>query len=217
MRARFCVKAKNMSTTDTIPTEHGRGIPTPAAFGRRLAAARENLHLSLEDAAHQTRIHSQRLKWLEEGNIAAFGSITYARSFIRAYSAFLGVDPARYLQTLPERGQLGGSRDYRYLTESQGCWLRERDTGAHSPLREARTPAIRVIKSPIPAGARTFGVMLAATAFWAMHLLDTQASMKPGQPMEPTSQLEPLPIKGRQPGHAIETRTAIAAAEPVAR
>jgi transcriptional regulator with XRE-family HTH domain len=206
-----------MSTNENIPGGQRRGVPTPAAFGRRLALAREGLQLSLEDAAHQTRIHSRRLRWLEEGNIAAFGCITYARSFIRAYSAFLGVDPARFLQTLPERGQLGGRGNYRYLTESQGCWLRERDS-AHSPLREAReAPAIQIIKSPIPAGARTFGIMLAATVFWTMHLLDTQASMKAGQPMEPTSQLEPMPLKSRPPGQAVEARTAIAAAESAAR
>lgn len=190
----------------------------PVAFGRRLAAAREDLHLSIEDAAHETRIHSQSLRWLEEGNIAAFGSITYARSFIRAYSAFLGVEPGGYLKTLPERGQLGGRHNYRYLTESQGCWLRERDSASHSPLREAReTPGIRMIKSPIPAGAKMFGVMLAATAFWAMHLQDTHAKMNPAQLVEPLDQLDRMPIKGRQPGQVVLTQPAIAASGPVAR
>lgn len=164
-------------------------------FGRRLIAAREQRGLSLDDAAHETRIPAARLRWLEQGNIAAFGSITYARSFVRAYSAFLGVNAADYLAALPERGALGGRRDYRYLTESQGEWLREREYSLYSRLRAApdRPVMIRQISSPIPAGVRAFAVMLAATAFWGMHLAEVHADVQAHAKPQPTPPLKVSP------------------------
>jgi hypothetical protein len=97
----------------------------PATFGQKLVAAREQRDLSIDDAAHETRIPVQRLKLLEAGNFAGFGSMTYTRSFVRAYSEFLGVDCTAIIEELPQ-GVLGGEHDYRYLTRSHGAWLRER-------------------------------------------------------------------------------------------
>ena len=171
----------------SLPTDtHGPLPPTPTAFGRRLIHARETRGLSLADAAHETRIRARELRWLEEGNIAAFGCMTYARSFVRAYSTFLQIDATTYLRSLPARGALGGSRDYRYLTESHGAWLREHECASPSRLRAApQAPVLQQIKSPIPAGVRAFAVMLAATAFWGMHLADVHADVKSYAPVKP--------------------------------
>lgn len=151
------------------------GTDLPASFGRIFAARRTKLGLSREDVAYETRIHARWIRLLEEGNVAGFGCITYARSFIRAYSAFLGVDPAAYLKALPERGVLGGESDYRYLTRSQGAWLRERETSLANGRSGGReTPRLRRIQSPVPAGMMVFVLMLVTTAIWAMHLTDSQ-------------------------------------------
>ncbi len=148
------------------------GADLPASFGRIFVARRKKLGLSREDAAHETRIHVRWIRLLEEGNVAAFGSITYARSFLRAYSAFLGVDASAFLKALPERGVLGGPRDYRYLTQSQGAWIRERE--GSQPTSPPAMPGLRHIRSPIPAGLTVFVLMLATTAMWAVHLTDMQ-------------------------------------------
>lgn len=151
----------------------------PATFGQMLTAAREKRGLSINDAAHETRIHARWLRLLEAGNVAAFGSMTYARSFVRVYSEFLGVNAEDYLKTLPEGGVLGGERDYRYLTRSHGPWLRERDSGGPERLSTPDVPRVRHIKSPLPAALAVFVLLLAATAMWGMHVAETQANVEP--------------------------------------
>ncbi len=148
-----------------------------ASFGQMLLAAREKRGLSIEDAAHETRIPAQRLRYLESGNIAAFGSLTYARSFIRQYSDFLGVDASSMLEELPE-GALGGERDYRYLTQSHGPWLRERATRLESVAAPA-TGQVRSIKSPLPAAIAIFVFVLAGTAMWGKHVAEMHSQVEP--------------------------------------
>jgi cytoskeletal protein RodZ len=151
-----------------------------ASFGQMLLAAREKRGLSIEDAAHETRIPAQRLRYLESDNIAAFGSLTYARSFIRQYSDFLGVDASRMLEELPE-GALGGERDYRYLTHSHGPWLRERATHSEGMTAPAAN-GVRSIKSPLPAAIAVFVFILAGTAMWGKHVADMHSQVELAAP-----------------------------------
>lgn len=147
-----------------------------ATFGRMLIAAREMRGLSIEDAAHETRIPAQRLRYLESGNIAAFGSLTYARSFMRQYSDFLEVDASSMLEELPE-GALGGERDYRYLTQSQGPWLRE--PASNERVTTPTEGRVRSIKSPLPAALTVFIFVLAGTAMWGKHVADMRSQVEP--------------------------------------
>lgn len=149
----------------------------PATFGQMLTAAREKRGLSIDDAAHETRIPAQRLRLLESDNIAGFGSMTYARAFIRDYGEFLEVSTDEVLESLPE-GVLGGERDYRYLTQSQGPWLREREQPSER-LTVPATNRLRSIKSPLPAALAVFVTVLAGTAMWGMHVAETQAQVEP--------------------------------------
>lgn len=141
-----------------------------------LIAAREMRGLSIEDAAHETRIPAQRLRYLESGNIAAFGSLTYARSFMRQYSDFLEVDASSMLEELPE-GALGGERDYRYLTQSQGPWLRE--PASNERVTTPTEGRVRSIKSPLPAALTVFIFVLAGTAMWGKHVADMRSQVEP--------------------------------------
>lgn len=184
--------------------------PMTTSFGQLLTGAREKRGLSIADAAHETRIPAQRLRYLESGNFAAFGSMTYARSFIRQYSDFLGVDATAMLEELPE-GVLGGERDYRYLTQSHGAWLRDR---AASPERVTAPYArrTRTIKSPLPAAIAVFVLILAGTAIWGMHVMESQQQVVPGAlkalPVAedaemPVAQGTTLPVTAAQPAKLI--------------
>ena len=177
-----------------------------ASFGQMLIAAREKRGLSIEDAAHETRIPAQRLRYMESGNIAAFGSLTYARSFIRQYSDFLGVDATTMLEELPE-GALGGERDYRYLTESHGPWLRERST----QMESATAPTagrLHSIKSPVPAAIAVFVIILAGTAMWGKHVADMRSQVEPAAlkalPIGDDEETQPASVAGT-PGTAVGT------------
>jgi transcriptional regulator with XRE-family HTH domain len=96
-----------------------------APLSETLKAAREARGLTLEDAAHATRIPVPRLRQLETGNYAAFGNMAYARGFIRLYGRYLDVDAQEFSTGLPDP-VLGGPFDYRYLTESYGPWIGDR-------------------------------------------------------------------------------------------
>ena len=66
-------------------------------IGQTLRAAREATGLNLLDVAHKTRIPANRLQQLEDDNYAAFGSMAYAKSFLKTYSRFLHVDASDVL------------------------------------------------------------------------------------------------------------------------
>lgn len=123
-------------------------------FNEKLKAARESRGLSLADAAHKTRIPISRLVQLEEGNYAAFGSMAYARSFLRSYSKFLEVDADEVILGLPTP-VLGGPDDYRHLTDSFGPWVVKRgQLGASGGISvKSRSPAVAALVLTIVVGA----------------------------------------------------------------
>lgn len=112
----------------------------PPSLGQRLKHAREKLGLTLADVSHRTRIAVPRLSDLEQDSYMAFGSLTYARSFLQSYADFLGVDAHATTEHMPSP-PLGGARDYRYLTESYGPWVPDRpDRSLMIPAKSVPAP-----------------------------------------------------------------------------
>ena len=138
-------------------------------LGQKLKAAREQRGLSLLDASHATKIPVQRLHYLETDNFAAFGSLTYARAFLRRYSEYVKVNAEDMLDELPG-GVLGGPRDYRYLTENHGSWVAPRGTSvgrlSNVPTRQ------HTRKSPVPAGLCIFFLVLVGTGIWGKYVVE---------------------------------------------
>lgn len=154
----------------------------PALLGQHLKAARELRGLSLSDASHETRIPTGRLNLLEQDNYAAFGSMTYARAFLRQYSEYLEVDAREVLDELPG-AVLGGPRDYRYLTENHGPWVLPRGSSfsqnSSRPAQPSRTPML--------AGLATFVLMLIGSGIWGHYALSgrqTAARTPPSADLE---------------------------------
>jgi cytoskeletal protein RodZ len=111
----------------------------------------------------------QRLHYLETDNFAAFGSLTYARAFLRRYSEYVKVNAEDMLDELPG-GVLGGPRDYRYLTENHGSWVAPRGTSvgrlSNVPTRQ------HTRKSPVPAGLCIFFLVLVGTGIWGKYVVE---------------------------------------------
>jgi cytoskeletal protein RodZ len=142
-------------------------------LGQKLKAAREQRGLSLLDASHVTKIPVRRLHYLETDDFAGFGSLTYARAFLRQYSAFLKVSADEILNDLPV-GALGGPRDYRYLTENHGTWVAPRGACLG---RLSDAPARRhTRKSPVPAGLCIFFLVLVGTGIWGKYVAEEHTS-----------------------------------------
>lgn len=139
-------------------------------LGQSLKAAREARGLTLADAAHETRIPAQRLQNLERDDLASFGSMTYARSFLKLYSDFLGVDAGEVLSDLPS-AVLGGRQNYRYLTDSYGPWLRDgRPPSVRTTEPVASSSRVQTIKSPVPAGIALFLFLVALAGLYGQYV-----------------------------------------------
>jgi cytoskeletal protein RodZ len=62
------------------------------AIGERLKKAREAKSLKIDQVQKKTRIHATVLLALEEGACESLMSATYAKSFLKSYAAYLGLD-----------------------------------------------------------------------------------------------------------------------------
>lgn len=69
-------------------------------IGQKLGKARHSRGLSVEDVAHETRIHPNMILCIEEDDYSQFPSVAYARSFIRKYSDYLEVDVSAAMTAL---------------------------------------------------------------------------------------------------------------------
>jgi len=61
-------------------------------IGKELKLAREEQGLTLSEVAEEIRISEDKLKALEEGNFDYFPAQFYAKSFLKSYAGFLGVN-----------------------------------------------------------------------------------------------------------------------------
>jgi cytoskeletal protein RodZ len=164
-------------------------------LGQKLKAAREKRGLSLLDASHATKIPVQRLHFLEQDNFAGFGSMTYARAFLKVYSHFLGVNAQEMLEDLPE-GVLGGTCDYRYLTDSHGHWVvprEQRVSRASGPAQPRQS-----MRSPVPAGIFIFVLVLAGTGIWGKYVADDRHAQLLQQLAQQKASPKPRPAQSNQ-------------------
>jgi cytoskeletal protein RodZ len=137
----------------------------------QLRQQRESQGLSLADVAHETRIPVDRLRLLEEGKIAAIGSMAYARSYLRIYGKFLGVDTSSLAESLPAP-VLGGEADYRYLTEKLGSWVDESAPRSvrRVPASRRPRPASKPMMSPVAKAVALLFLIGLVTVVWIVNM-----------------------------------------------
>ncbi len=68
-----------------------------AAIGNSLKESRTKKSLTLDDVHAKTKIHPRVLQLLEEGKFEKLPSPVFAKSFLRSYADFLGVNPDEIL------------------------------------------------------------------------------------------------------------------------
>ena len=61
-------------------------------IGEKLKETRENMGISIEEAAEDLKIRPAQLENIEEGNKEAFKDVFYLKFFIRDYAKYLGLD-----------------------------------------------------------------------------------------------------------------------------
>jgi len=88
--------------------------------GEQLRQAREEQKLSFTHVADLTKIRSDHLRALEEGNYSIFSAPVYIRGFVRTYSNLLRLDTARIIEQLGHELAESGQVDPSLTPKSRG-------------------------------------------------------------------------------------------------
>lgn len=83
-------------------------------MGQRLRDARMARGLSLEEAAHATKLRPDKITALENDDYARFASNSYAKGFLQIYSRFLRIDATTALDALDGTHSITVA-DYQYI------------------------------------------------------------------------------------------------------
>lgn len=78
-------------------------------IGVRLKQAREKAEMTVDDVVFRARIPRSVVEALEAEDFSVFTSPTYAKSFLRQYSEFLGVDADPWLNALEPAAYVSGN------------------------------------------------------------------------------------------------------------
>jgi cytoskeletal protein RodZ len=73
---------------------------TMSQVGEQLHAAREALKLTVQQIADATKIRTDHIRALEEGNYEMFSAPVYIRGFVRIYATQLKLNTAQIMSTL---------------------------------------------------------------------------------------------------------------------
>ncbi len=190
-------------------------------LGQRLHIARESKGLSLQDVSHSTRIPVPRLRDLEEDTYTSFGSLTYARTFLKDYSKLMGVNADEVLDQMHSPA-LGGTRDYQYLLKNYGTWTRSstRASRDHAPSM-ARSGSMGLMAG-ICAALLVFGMgMLLGAAFLQVPTTSLPARTQAAPETEMTRRAQPAPLPETQVASfssaPVQEAAPVPAAVPAAR
>lgn len=106
--------------------------------GKRLSRARLDRGLTLDAAAHDTKMRPDKILALENDDLSRFGNNAYARGFLMLYARYLHVDVAEEIRALDVPHDLH-VRDYQYLNNAPP--LPEPERLSHFS-QKAKTPSI---------------------------------------------------------------------------
>ncbi len=85
--------------------------------GKRLSQARLKRGLTIDEAAHATKMRPDKILALENDDLSRFGSNAYAKGFLLLYARFLHVDVEEETRALDVPHDLR-VRDYQYLSNA---------------------------------------------------------------------------------------------------
>lgn len=122
--------------------------------GKILAQARHQRGLTIDEAAHATKLRPDKILALENDDYASFASNAYAKGFLKNYARYLGVDVADFLSTMDSTLPISVA-DYQYLSNAP-----ERPAYSEPVRRDRRPPSV------IPLLIVTVVMILSAMGFW---------------------------------------------------
>ncbi len=113
---------------------------TPDSIGKRLNRARLELGLSVDEAAHATKMRPDKIIALESNDYGRFGNNAYAKGFLLMYGRFLRVDVADQARVL-ETAQDVRVDEYQYLSNAPAP-TSERMARTQRPRKPSLVPLV---------------------------------------------------------------------------
>ena len=159
------------------------------AFGKQLRDAREARGISVEEAAHGTRMRAAMIEALEAGNLGAFGNPAYAKSFLLLYGKYLGINMKTIAAEI-DTGLHVPVDDYQYLSRAN-----ETTDGPARRGDFARAHSLPSWAPVIAFGAITAVVVFGVLLWTNMSRLGDAASSPPPKAGDENDAIEIVPLK----------------------
>src|SRR5215207_7813954 len=87
------------------------------SVGKKLTQARLQRGLTIDEAAHATKLRPDKIAALESDDYSRFANNAYAKGFLQIYGRFLNVDISDFARTLDSSNPISVS-DYQYLSNA---------------------------------------------------------------------------------------------------
>ncbi|TCO94126.1 cytoskeletal protein RodZ [Chthoniobacter flavus] len=87
------------------------------SVGKKLNQARLKRGLTIDEAAHATKLRPDKINALEADDYSRFANNIYAKGFLQIYARFLNVDVSDFSRTLDNANPISVS-DYQYLSNA---------------------------------------------------------------------------------------------------
>src|SRR5882757_4039771 len=87
------------------------------SVGKKLNQARVKRGLTIDEAAHATKLRPDKIAALESDDYSRFANNIYAKGFLQIYGRFLKVDVSDFSRTLDNANPISVS-DYQYLSNA---------------------------------------------------------------------------------------------------
>lgn len=87
------------------------------SLGKKLHQARLQRGLTIDEAAHATKVRPDKIAALESDDYSRFANNIYAKGFLQIYGRFLNVDVTDFARTLDNANPISIS-DYQYLSNA---------------------------------------------------------------------------------------------------
>lgn len=128
------------------------------SVGKKLSKERLKRGLSIDEAAHATRLRPDKIVALENDDYSLFASNVYAKGFLQIYGRFLEVDVTEFARTLEGMGSIS-IEDYQYL--NSGAPPRQDERSSMPARSERRGPGLgALVLFLLLVGAVGFGFFL---------------------------------------------------------
>src|SRR6188768_3669920 len=108
------------------------------SVGKKLHQARMQRGLTIDEAAHATKLRPDKIAALESDDYSRFANNIYAKGFLQIYGRFLKVDVEEFARTLDNANPISIS-DYQYLTNAP---VTKTETVAVRRSDERRPPSL---------------------------------------------------------------------------